>query len=162
MPNARSPLSPATSTAQYPAGSGVGVSVFLGQPGGFEGLLAIVEHLHLSDLASGEPPDREVGALHRHAAATSNLALADDRQNPVASVDQLLDFEVDLAKGGEEFAPALPHTLVSSVDRLEPHSLAAPVRDIPDDVLGVDLERGHDVTPGDRVVDPLHDLHVLL
>ena len=34
---ARSPRSPATSPAQYPAGSGVGVSVLLRQPHGFEG-----------------------------------------------------------------------------------------------------------------------------
>ena len=40
---ARSPRSPATSPAQYPAGSGVGVSVLLRQPGGFEGFLAVIE-----------------------------------------------------------------------------------------------------------------------
>ena len=37
-PRARSPRSPATSPAQYPAGSGVGVSVLLRQAHGFEGL----------------------------------------------------------------------------------------------------------------------------
>ena len=50
LPGARrslgpAPRSPATSPAQYPAGSGVGVSVLLRQPHGFEGLGVIPEVL---------------------------------------------------------------------------------------------------------------------
>jgi hypothetical protein len=41
----------ATSPAQYPAGSGVGVSVLLRQPHGFEGFGVIPEELDSDDLA---------------------------------------------------------------------------------------------------------------
>src|SRR3954469_13836455 len=44
--SARSPRSPAT-RPQYPAGSGVGVSVFLRETGGFEGLTSVEEGANL-------------------------------------------------------------------------------------------------------------------
>src|SRR6266513_1872208 len=47
--------SPATSPAQYPAASGVGVSVLLRQPHGFEGLGPRAEAGPPDDLAAAEP-----------------------------------------------------------------------------------------------------------
>src|SRR5215218_1707548 len=134
----------------------------LREPGGFEGLLAVVEQLHLSDLAVGERPDRHVRRLYRRTAGASNLALATDRQNLAARLCQLIDLEIDLAEDGDRVAPEPPHTFVSPVDGLHPHGCSARVRDIPHDVLGVDLEGRHAVTPGDRVVDSADDLDVLL
>ena len=54
---ARSPRSPATSPAQYPAGSGVGVSVLLRQAHGFEGFRLVQEALHLHDLSFAQRVD---------------------------------------------------------------------------------------------------------
>src|SRR4029453_7710332 len=127
-----------------------------------EGLLAVVEHLQLSDLAVGERENRQGGHLHRRTAGASNLALAEGGQNLVARVYQLLDFEIDLAEGGEPIAPELPHTFVSVVDRLRKQHSAPRVPEVPDDVLGVHVEGGHVVTPGGRLVDPAHYFNVLL
>jgi hypothetical protein len=79
----------------------------------------------------------------------------------VARVYQLLDFEIDRAEGGERIAPELPYAFVPPVDRLRIHRCPARVRDVPDDVLGVDLEGSNVVPPSDRVIDPAHDVDVL-
>src|SRR5437762_5303705 len=57
MMNARSPRSPATSPAQYPAGSGVGVSVLFRQPHGFEGFRLA----HVELLVDDQPVPERIG-----------------------------------------------------------------------------------------------------
>src|SRR6266542_4090608 len=54
---ARSPRSPATSPAQYPAASGVGVSILLHQAHGFEGIGAVRKDLQPDHLAVAQLPD---------------------------------------------------------------------------------------------------------
>ena len=72
---ARSPRSPATSPAQYPAGSGVGVSVLLRQARGFEGFLR--PRTDGSDDLAVAVPSRHSG--------TARLCLSSIRAAPVHS-----------------------------------------------------------------------------
>src|SRR3954447_4933317 len=89
MPRGRlglSPRSPVTSPAQYPAGSGVGVSVLLRQPHGFEGLGVIPEVLDHHDLALAKRLDvRDLDACVR---ATTDARPPVPRDHPITSVDQ--------------------------------------------------------------------------
>src|SRR3954462_14377927 len=86
----KSPRFPATSPAQYPAGSGVGVSVLLRQPQGFEGLRVIPEELLVDDLAPAHHKD--VCDLHVHLRA---IACGDapglPHGNSVAGIDEVAD-----------------------------------------------------------------------
>jgi hypothetical protein len=88
--------------------------------------------------------------------------LADRDEDLVAGVRQLLDLEIDDPEGAQDVAPGLPHALVAVGDRLGIHRRRAPTRQVPDDVLRVQLERGDRVARGNGVVDPAHDLDVLL
>ena len=72
--------------------------------------MAIVEHLHRVTLPSASLQTARWVLSTGAPLPRTNRALADDGQNLVARVDQLLDFEVDLAEDGEELAPALPHS----------------------------------------------------
>src|SRR3954447_18006362 len=85
--HARSPRSPATSPAQYPAGSGVGVSVLLRQPEGFEGLRMVPEVLHAED----PPLTHRVDArrLHIRLGTTARAAPDLPHGNSVANVDEV-------------------------------------------------------------------------
>src|SRR4051812_6568558 len=62
------PRSPATSPAQYPAGSGVGVSVLLREPHRFEGLSAIPVKREAHDLASLHCEHGRDISVHLHSA----------------------------------------------------------------------------------------------
>ena len=117
----------------------------------------------MSDLPAPERPHGKVGRFNGRSAGAPNPALADGCNNVVAGVDQLFDFEIDLAEGGECVTPKLSDAFVSVKyglgigDRPLWH-----VREVPDDVVGIDLERGHIITPRDSRIDLAHDLHVLL
>src|SRR3954454_23311385 len=81
--------SSATSPAQYPAGSGVGVSVLLRQPHGFEGLRMVREELHTEDLALAQGVD--VRVLHVGLGATAFATPDEPRRNAVANIDEVAD-----------------------------------------------------------------------
>src|SRR5689334_14302451 len=61
------PRSPATSPAQYPAGSGLGVSVLLRQPHGFEGLGVVPEEIDRDDPAVPDRGDSREFHVHLRA-----------------------------------------------------------------------------------------------
>ena len=66
----------------------------------------------------------------------------------------------DVAEGGDGLAPHLADAVMADVHRSRVQGRTAHVREIPNDVLGVELEGRHVVTPGDRVIDPAHELDV--
>ena len=84
----------------------------------------------------------------------------DHREHALARVHQVLDVEIDVAEGGDGLAPHLPDAVMADVHRSRVQGRTAHVREIPNDVLGVELEGRHVVTPGDRVIDPAHELDV--
>src|ERR1051325_3660695 len=84
---ARPPRSPATSPAQYPAGSGVGVSVLLRQPHGFEGFCKIPEVFDLKDHAVAHRVDG--GALKSESWAVSFTTPDELSYDPVTGVYEL-------------------------------------------------------------------------
>src|SRR5256885_1445888 len=91
--------SPATSPAQYPAGSGVGVSVLLRQPHGFEGLLAPREDLAPGQLSVPEGPKRS-DLEFEHSARPAGLKA--DKQvdhDLFASLEELLRLVDHLLEG---------------------------------------------------------------
>jgi hypothetical protein len=107
----------------------------------------------VSDLPVGHRPDGDDAPVQRHAAGASDAALAGDRDDLIARVYQLLDFQIELADDGEHIAPELPDTVMALVDGLDPQRCPARVGDLPDDVLGVGLGGRHVVATGDRLVD---------
>src|SRR3954467_8184400 len=82
---ARSPRSPGTSPAQYPAGSGVGVSVLLRQAHGFEGLPLVSEERHPNDLAVAEQDVPGKEELDRKSADSAELLLVKPYENSIAN-----------------------------------------------------------------------------
>src|SRR5436190_21685758 len=85
--------SPATSPAQYPAGSGVGVSVLLRPPHGFEGPFLARKDRDPGDLAVDHGVERGVGASNRNAAAPAASRLEyGGKDRAGAEVGEALDF----------------------------------------------------------------------
>src|SRR5829696_2662986 len=89
-------------------------------------------------LAASERPERKVGGLNRRTAGASNLTLTDCCKNLVPRVDQPHDFVINFAESGEPVAPGFPHTFLSVIDRLRGEDRPAGIRQVPDDVLGVE------------------------
>src|SRR4051794_13770221 len=87
---APAPCSPATSPAQYPAGSGVCVSVLLRQPHGFEGLRLVVVVVDPRDLAVSESGDDGVLALDANATSAPSGPHNDERNDLIARVNEAL------------------------------------------------------------------------
>src|SRR6185503_15605838 len=88
----RSRRSPATSPEQYPAGSGVGVSVLLRQPHGFEGRSAFgVDHQSYC-LATSHCRDVRGTRLRLHATSFSCSANVNEDHDLIAHVEESLGF----------------------------------------------------------------------
>src|SRR3954447_17749570 len=86
---APAPCSPATSPAQYPAGSGVGVTVLLRQPHGFEGLLPLLVETDARDAPVADRPHPGSASLGFDPVATLDVN-GDGRHHVLASFDELV------------------------------------------------------------------------
>src|SRR3954468_8635058 len=81
--------------AQYPAGSGVGVSVLLGQPHGCEGLLWVGERVDRQDRVVANCPEMSVAGDHVHAAALGPRASREDDHHVIAALEELFGLPDD-------------------------------------------------------------------
>src|SRR6266480_1728421 len=73
------PRSPATSPAQYPAASGIGVSVLLRQPHGFEGRSVVEKFLGSDTQALAHLKHRAKWRVNRDAAVRSPVDMSEDQ-----------------------------------------------------------------------------------
>src|SRR3954464_12259290 len=114
--------SPASSPAQYRAGSGAGLSVVSRQAGGFESIVAVGEGLKAYDLAMVDmcDPGRLLG-LQVDTTCASPGAPAPQRQYSVTEIAELLRARLeDLPVRIELFDP-VPDTLVAPIDAALQH-----------------------------------------
>jgi hypothetical protein len=94
--------------AQYPAGSGLGVSVLLRQPHGFKGFGLRLKDARPNDSTTPQRKDVVDSGLDGAPGATPTSVCASDCDNAVAGIDEFCDFGV----------PKLPR-----VDPAEPEAL---------------------------------------
>src|SRR3954447_20122601 len=87
---APAPCSPATLPAQYPAGSGVGVSVLLRQPHGFEGLGLGRKYPKPPEPAIAQRPDMPPAFLDRDPALPAQRPNVEGRDYVLSGVDPFL------------------------------------------------------------------------
>ena len=100
--------------AQYAAGSGVGVSVLLRQPDGFEGRLRAEVVPHLDDLPFTHRYDLGKGLLARDTAALRVLADDEDDDQPFAQVTDFEDFGAEVGVEVVQLIPPPANALVAS------------------------------------------------
>src|SRR3954453_19281837 len=87
---AQLPRSPATLPAQYPAGSGVGVSVLLRQPHGFEGLGLGRKYPKPPEPAIAHCPDMPNAFFDRDSALPAQRPNVEGRDYVLSCVDPFL------------------------------------------------------------------------
>src|SRR4051794_26806561 len=117
---ARSPRSPATSPAQYPAGSGVGVSVLLRQPHGFEGLGWVHVDVPSDDLSAAKCPNVRDLFFDLHAAVLAVRAELHGGHDVIATVGKPYWDPVGVPERLEHLPPASPHAVVAVKRSLAP------------------------------------------
>src|SRR4051812_20129592 len=114
---------PATSAPQYPAGSGVGVSVLLRQPGGFEGLFPGGVFAHLDEAARPDRVDGEKGqrSLDSCVLGAATQALFDhhariiDLGDLLGSQDQVVEETAPVLEvSPDRIAPSHPADVIDS------------------------------------------------
>src|SRR5207247_1712638 len=104
--------SPATSPAQYPAGSGVGVSVLLRQPDGFEGVLPRLVHDHPLDCSVADCPHK--GATSSHLDPVTPLhVLGPGHYYEITGFDEFVGLQPSGFPGLEEFLRGSPNLIKS-------------------------------------------------
>src|SRR5439155_781241 len=110
------PRSPATSPAQYPAASGVGVSVLLRQAHGFEGFrLAHIELLvDQQPVPVGEEPCN-LAEGHLYASGAPVHPHVEQHDYAVPGINQLV-LEFDGLPGGKPLSPEPANGIRSPVD----------------------------------------------
>jgi hypothetical protein len=110
-----SPRSPATSAAQYPAGSGVGVSVLLRQPHGFEGLRTIHEIMLPHHQATAQGRDLVEPCADGHTAPGSAPAEFGGDEQVVSKVEGFLRVESNVLGDFENQPPSSTEAVVAVV-----------------------------------------------
>src|SRR3954447_6905867 len=110
---APAPCSPATSPAQYPAGSGVGVNVWLRQAHGFEGFRSCGEGAPPYALPVPQPIDVPELLRHLHPAARGVPPRAEGCNRQFSKVVHLENFDAVVRPDGEYVLPPAADTVVS-------------------------------------------------
>ena len=104
--------SPATSPAQYPAGSGVGVSVLLRQPQGFEGLLATIVGRHLHGPSMPEPVGVALLKLRAQPPLPPSHTEVDGHGGAVLPLDDPFHVKLEPLPGFADRIPEAPYAVV--------------------------------------------------
>src|ERR1043166_258788 len=112
----RSPRSPATSPAQYPAGSGVGVSVLLREPQGLEGLGAFgVDHQSYR-FAVSHRHEMCGTRLRLHATSFSCSANMNEDHDLIAHLEESLGFHPQVVPNFQEALQQPPYFFVTATN----------------------------------------------
>src|SRR5215213_5928849 len=159
MPDAQSPRSPATSPAQYRAGSGVGVSVLLREAHGFEGPLRISESPEVDDLSLAEPINPTHWRVRLHAAGLASVSKSSDRYYEVSDVEHAVHGCLERFECFINIPHVLAHAVVSVIGAaLGDHGYRA----LPLDGRMTQLKEEIEVAPAKRSSNLPDHVHVLL